>query len=54
MWTEIIINYYKDLSSFNQIIFITDGMIQFIEPFELKHHSKYLYLDITRFEEIKN
>lgn len=52
MWTEIIINYYKDSDSFNQIIFIKDGFIDFVEPFELKHHSEYLNLDITVFTEI--
>lgn len=51
-WNEIIINYYKDSMEFNQIIFITDGVIDFVEPFELKHHSKYLNLDITIFEQI--
>jgi hypothetical protein len=52
MYTEIIINYYKDSSNFNQIIFINNGFVEFAEPFELKHHSQYLNLDITVFQEI--
>lgn len=52
MYTEIIITYYKDSNNFNQIILITDGVIDFVEPFELKHHAQYLNLDITTFKEI--
>lgn len=51
-FTEITITYYKDCKCFNQIIFITNGFIDFVEPFELKHHSEFLNLDITNFKQI--
>ena len=51
-YTERIINYYKGSNAFNQIVFIKDGFIEFVEPFELKHHGEYLNLDVTVFEEI--
>jgi hypothetical protein len=51
-FTEIIITYYKDSSTFNQIVFISEGIIDFVEPFELKHHHEYLNLEITKFKEI--
>lgn len=54
MFIEIIINYYTGSNEFNQISFISDDYSLQIELFELKHHSQYLNLDITRFEEIKN
>lgn len=54
MYTEIIINYYTGLSSFNQIVFFINGFIDSVEPFELKHHAEYLNLPITRFEAITN
>lgn len=50
--TEIIINYYKDSDHFNQIAFLEDGAYITVEPFELKYHSKYLNLEITKFVEI--
>ncbi len=54
-FTEIIINYYLDSTeTFNQIILIKDGIIEYCGPFEIKYHAQYLNLDITRFEEIKN
>lgn len=52
-FTEIIITYYSDSNCFLYITFITDGVIQFAEPFELKHHLQYLKLDITTFKELK-
>lgn len=51
-FTEIIVNYYKDSKEFNQIIFIQNGIIEHVEPFELKHHHKALNLDTTVFHEI--
>jgi len=52
MYTEIIINYYKESDSFNQIVFIKDGFIEYVGPFELKYHAEHLNLPITRFEAI--
>jgi len=54
-FTEIIISYYLDsFNQLNQITLIKDGFIEYCGPFEIKYHSEYLNLDITRFEEIKN
>ena len=52
MYTEITITYYKSSNTFNQIIFIKDGVIEFVEPFESKHLSEYLNLDITNFKQL--
>ena len=51
-FTEIVINYYKDAQTFNQIVFINNGFIEYVEPFALKYHSQYLNLDITIFKQI--
>lgn len=53
-YREIVINYYTDSNEFNQICFIAEDYTMEIEPYSMKHHSKYLNLDVTRFEEIKN
>lgn len=53
-FTEIIITYYSDSNSFNQIAFLIDGIYQSIEPFEFNSHLQYLKLSITRFVELKN
>jgi hypothetical protein len=47
-WTEIIINVQDD--KLTQIVFLINGFIEFVEPFEIKHHSQYLNLDITVFK----
>lgn len=52
-FTEIIISYYKGSNAFNQIVFITNGFIEFVEPFEFSSHLEYLKLPITTFKEIK-
>jgi hypothetical protein len=51
-YTEIIITYYKDSSTFNQIAFLINGVYDTVEPFELKYHSEYLNLSITTFKQI--
>jgi hypothetical protein len=51
-YTEIIITYYKDSSTFHQIAFLINGIYDTVETFELKYHSEYLNLDITTFEQI--
>jgi hypothetical protein len=51
-YTEIIITYYKDSSTFNQIAFLIYGIYDTVQPFELKYHSEYLNLDITTFKQI--
>jgi hypothetical protein len=52
-YTEIIITYYKDSSTFNQIAFLINGIYDNVEPFELKYHCEYLNLDITTFKQIQ-
>ena len=47
-WSEIIVSIYK--SKPHQIAFIKDGVIEFVEPYEEKHHKEYLSLSITTFE----
>jgi len=51
-YTEIIISYYKGSVEFHQITFIKDGFIEWVEPFELKHHCQWLNNDVTIFVEI--
>lgn len=45
---QIIINVVNN--HFTQIVFIKDGIILFVEPFESKHHNEYLNMDITEFQ----
>lgn len=48
MFDRIIITMVND--RFHQIIFINNGVIEFVEPFEVKHHMEYLPLEITEFK----
>ena len=48
MFDEILIT-VRD-NSFNQIAFINNGIIEFVEPYEMKYHMEYLNLDITEFK----
>jgi hypothetical protein len=48
MYDKIIISVLND--RFHQIIFFNNGLIEFVEPYEVKHHMEYLPLEITEFQ----
>jgi hypothetical protein len=47
-WSEIIISIRDNKP--HQIAFIKDCIMEFVEPFEVKHHYRYFKLDITTFK----
>jgi hypothetical protein len=47
-WSEIIVSIYEGKPY--EIAFINDGVIVFVEPFEVKYHYRYFKLDITTFK----
>jgi hypothetical protein len=48
MFDEILITVRNN--QFHQIAFINNGTIEFVEPYEMKHHMEYLNMDITEFK----
>ena len=49
MFDQIIIVIDKEKTD-KQIVFLKEGIIEYVEVFESKHHNQYLNLDITEYK----